>query len=109
MAKKETINPITAFRKANEARKAVVMKSLKKAQKGIAQDTTSNVDSLNYNNASKYLSEKIKESQNIERSRQNIDEAQANKNTLDTLNQIYPGYQIPYQKKTGGISKSKKR
>jgi len=40
MAKKETLNPITAFRKANEARKAVVMKSLKKAQAGIAQDTT---------------------------------------------------------------------
>ena len=40
MAKKETLNPITAFRKANEARKAVVMKSLKKAQAGIAQDTS---------------------------------------------------------------------
>ena len=40
MAKKETLNPITAFRKANEARKAVVMKSLKKAQEGIVQDTS---------------------------------------------------------------------
>lgn len=33
-------NPIAHFRKANEARKAVVVKSLKKAQEGIAQDTT---------------------------------------------------------------------
>lgn len=40
MAKKETINPITAFRKANEARKAAVVKSLKKAQEGMAQDTS---------------------------------------------------------------------
>ena len=40
MKKKETLNPITAFRKANEARKAVVVKSLKKAQEGIAQDTS---------------------------------------------------------------------
>jgi len=40
MAKKETLNPITAFRKANEARKTVVVKSLKKAQAGIAQDTS---------------------------------------------------------------------
>jgi len=48
MAKKETINPITAFRKANETRKAVVMKSLKKAQEGIAQDTSA-VKTLNKN------------------------------------------------------------
>ena len=40
MAKKETLNPITAFRKANDARKTVVMKSLKKAQEGIVQDTS---------------------------------------------------------------------
>ena len=40
MAKKETLNPLTAFRKANEARKAAVIKSLKKAQDGIVQDTS---------------------------------------------------------------------
>ena len=35
MKKTNKENPITTFRKANEARKAVVMKSLKKAQDGI--------------------------------------------------------------------------
>jgi hypothetical protein len=35
MKKTNKVNPVTFFRKANEARKAVVMKSMKKAQDGI--------------------------------------------------------------------------
>ena len=116
MAKKETLNPITAFRKANEARKAVVMKSLKKAQTGIAQDTTSNVDLVNNdkNILAKQQYENMKASQKLrnrsdsETNAQNINEAMTNKMKTDALNKIYQGYQTPFQKKNGGPVKRKK-
>ena len=116
MAKKETLNPITAFRKANEARKAVVVKSLKKAQEGIAQDTTSNVNLVNndknilakqqYENM--IASQKLRNRSDSETNAQNINEAMITKRKLDALNKIHPGYQTPFQKKNGGPVKRKK-
>lgn len=92
MAKKETLNPITAFRKANEARKAVVMKSLKKAQAGIAQNTSSN-------NVDLYNKEML--------AKQQMDQAKANKDKTDDLNAIYPNYKIGQRKKGGSVKKKK--
>ena len=120
MAKKETLNPITAFRKANEARKAVVMKSLKKAQEGIVQDTS--VHELSHAaqepiNKYKPWEGKVKlnspfdplRSEDLYKKSQKLaSEAEETKNKLDRLNAIYPGYQTPYQKKKGGPVKRKK-
>ena len=113
MAKKETLNPITAFRKANEARKAVVMKSLKKAQAGIAQDTSSNnVDLYNKQMLAKQQYENMKESQKLRNrndleERKKIDDTMTNKNKTDALNKMNPNYKIG-QKKKGGPVKRKK-
>jgi hypothetical protein len=112
MAKKETLNPITAFRKANEARKAVVVKSLKKAQEGIVQDTSSNnVDLYNKEMLAKQQYENMKESQrqrnrsNQEKNKEEMNQAKANKDKTDALNAIYYNYKIGQRKKGGSVKK----
>jgi hypothetical protein len=47
MKKTNKENPITTFRKLNEARKGTIMKSLKKAQDGIGVNDTMNDDMIN--------------------------------------------------------------
>lgn len=47
MKKTNKENPITTFRKLNEARNGMVMKSLKKAQDGIGVNDTMNDDMIN--------------------------------------------------------------
>lgn len=138
MAKKETLNPITAFRKANEARKAVVMKSLKKAQEGIVQDTSAaqtlykntkpwegkanfdNLDPVRNIQLSNQRDTREAEMNNQSNARMSSraesyerpsalsKAAEKNKKKTDALNAIYPGYQTPYQKKNGGPVKRKK-
>jgi hypothetical protein len=129
MAKKETLNPLTAFRKANEARKAVVMKSLKKAQEGIAQDTSAaqtlykkykpwegkvnfdNLDPLRNVQLSNQQDTRKAEMNNQSNARMSSSAAsfegpksistKSNKSASDILNS--------YNKKKGGSTKSKKR
>ena len=110
MAKKETLNPITAFRKANEARKAVVMKSLKKAQEGI-QTNSNPTESDAYRE--KLVNDQYKSA--VKKSKDNLikayDEAigkNINRQKTDALNQMYPNYKIAPKKK-GGSVKSKKK
>ena len=111
MAKKETLNPITAFRKANEARKTVVVKSLKKAQEGIAQDTSSNnVDLYNKEMLAKQQYENMKESQrqrnrSDQEERKKMDDTMTNKNKTDALNKMDPNYKIGQKKKGGSVKK----
>ena len=129
MKKKDTVNPITAFRKANESRKAVIMKSLKKAQDGIVQDTSAaqtlykntkpwegkanlntldperNIQLANKKQAQQKLTT-YSPSDNL--NIKNKKAAEENKKKLDVLNSIYPGYQTPFQKKKGGFVKRKK-
>ena len=114
MAKKETLNPITAFRKANEARKAVVMKSLKKAQEGIVQDTSAAQEPIKiykpWEGKAKLNSpfDPLRSEDLYKKSQKLASEAEANKKKTDALNAIYPGYQTPFQKKKGGSVKRKK-
>ena len=47
MKKTNKVNPITTFRKLNEARNGMIMKSLKKAQDGFGVNDTMNDDMIN--------------------------------------------------------------
>ena len=120
MVKKKILNPITAFRKANEARKAVVVKSLKKAQEGIAQDTSAVTPPLKkykpWENNVKLENPKVqhdflKPTMVDLTASDRLNKIYTDKANTERLNQLYPGPQaLPatIKKLKGGSVKRKK-
>jgi hypothetical protein len=129
MKKTNKENPLTTFRKANEARQGKVMKSLKKAQDGIQTNENSEDMMINKPGSTggykkptsdmlnsykqKLADDQYKES--VKTSRNNLGEVYdnyikkniTNKQKTDDLNKLYPNYQIPPQKKGGSVKRKK--
>lgn len=104
MKKTNKENPITTFRKLNQARQGMVMKSLKKAQDGIETN-----DDLINKSGSKGGYKKTVPVPDYDVSLPT--EKATNKFRTDTLNYMYPNYQInpsTYKQKKGGVNLSKK-
>jgi hypothetical protein len=125
MKKTNKVHPITAFRKANEARQTVVKKSLKKAQDGIETNDMmiNKPDSTGgYKNTGNLLAslagsmrpdidllrEKSKEAvrANLSKAYNDATKKYVNPET-EAVNKLYPNYQIPSQKKGGAIKRKK--
>lgn len=128
MKKTNKENPITTFRKLNQARQGMVMKSLKKAQDGIETNDdlinksgskgnykkpTSTMSDVygqmvankQYNDAKERLSDTLRDAYNT------AVQKNKNKQNTDALNYLYPNYQInpsTYKQKKGGVNLSKK-
>lgn len=117
MKKTNKVHPITAFRKTNEARQAVVKKSLKKAQDGIeTNDMMINKPGSTggYKNTGNPLSSIAGSMRpDIDLLREKSKEAvsahlrKAYDDAIKKMNKLYPNYQIPSQKKGGAIKRKK--
>jgi helix-turn-helix protein len=125
MKKTNKENPLTTFRKLNQAREAVVMKSIKKAQDGIEM----NDDMINKAGSTggykkpmrtefdaykekfaneQYNSAREKVRDTLRNTYKDAIQKDTNRRKTDALNEMYPNYQIPPKKK-GGVVKSKKK
>jgi len=131
---KKTIkeHPITFFRKANEAKQAVVKKSMKKAQDGIEMnddminkagstggykkpmrtefDAREILQNKNYKEKlanEQYNSAREKIRDTYRNTYKDAIQKDTNRRKTDALNEMYPNYQIPPKKK-GGVVKKKK-
>jgi hypothetical protein len=111
MKKTSKENPVTFFRKADEARQKVVKRSLKKAQNGIQVNATSTNPALDYDKQmlAKQQAENMKmRSKEIEAKRKLEDQTKmTNKFKTDALNEMYPNYQIGQNKKGGSVKRKK--
>lgn len=128
MKKTNKENPITTFRKANEARQGAVMKSLKKAQAGI--QTNGNPEDMMINKPGstggykkpmstesdayrqKLVNERynsaVKESKDTLRNAyNNAIQKNTNRQKTDVIDEMYPNYQIAPKKKGGSVKKKK--
>ena len=121
---KKTIkeHPITFFRKANEAKQAVVKKSMKKAQDGIEMNddminkagSTGGYKKPMRNEFDAYKEKFANEQYNSAREkvrdtlRNTYNDAITNRQKTDSLNEYMRNNPIPPKKK-GGVVKSKKK
>ena len=132
MKKTNKENPLTTFRKANEARQGMVMKSLKKAQAGIQTNGDPEDMMINKpgstggykprNSATRRVeTQSISPNDPYERYRADLNSQKrsldvkanaerarvnaTNKFKTDALNEMYPNYQIAPKKKGGSVKK----